>query len=86
MKVFFYGNVLKFTNEEKLYNAENCSSIQELAVVLGCKYGELFKDFLFGEENCFFLVNGKPLMNTGGLDTKLHPDDKIEILPFADAG
>ena len=43
-------------------------------------------NIVLGEETCFFLVNGKGIMMTGGLDTKLCPGDKIEVLPFADAG
>jgi molybdopterin converting factor small subunit len=86
MNVCFFGSVLDYTNIEKSCTVKNCSSIRELVDELGCQYGEQFKDFLLGDETCFFLVNGKGLMLTGGLDTKIKPCDKIEVLPFTDAG
>ena len=91
MNVLFYGNVLDYTRGEKSFELENCSetlvsNILELVDELGRHYGEKLKEFLLGEETCFFLVNGKGIMMTGGLDTKLCPCDKIEVLPFADAG
>jgi len=86
VKVLFYGNLLEYTNGEKVYEADNCSNVKELVCKLGEHFGERLKDFLQGDDNCLFLVNGKGLMMTGGLDTKLVHDDKIEVLPFADAG
>ena len=86
MKVLFYGNLLEYTNEEKSFELSDCSSVRELVCKLGEHFGEKLKVFLLGDDNCLFLVNGKGLMMTGGLDTKLQEDDKIEVLPFADAG
>ena len=86
MNVIFYGNVLDYTNGEKSFEVLNCQNVRELVDELGRNYGERLKDFLLGEETCFFLVNGKGIMMTGGLDTKLRPGDKIEVLPFAEAG
>ena len=91
MKVLFYGNVLDYTRGEKSFEVykspeNSVSNVRELVDELGNYYGEGLKEFILGEENCFFLVNGKGLMMTGGLDTKLCPGDKIEVLPFADAG
>ena len=86
MKVLFYGNVLDYTDGDKFCEIKDCSSVRELIDVLGEQYTERFKEFLLGEETCFFLVNGKGIMMTGGLDTKLQIDDKIEVLPFAEAG
>jgi len=59
---------------------------RELVNALGGHYGEKLKEFLPGEETCFFLFNGTGLILTGGLDTKLNNGDKVEILPFVDAG
>jgi len=86
MKIFFYGNVLDYTNREKTYEVKNSQSVRELVDELAGHYGERLKLFLLGEDTCFFLVNGKGLMMTGGLDTKIASDDKIEVLPFAEAG
>jgi len=86
MKVLFYGNVLEYTYGEKSYESADCSNVDELIGRLSGYYGEPFKEFLLGDETCFFLVNGKGLLMTGGFQTKLNPDDKIEVLPFAEAG
>ncbi|MCL2809082.1 MAG: MoaD/ThiS family protein [Treponema sp.] len=86
MKITFYGNVLEYTNNEKTYEAENRANVRELIDNLAINYGESFKDFIMGEDTCFFLINGKGIMMTGGLETKLNPDDNIELLPFTEAG
>jgi len=86
VNVLFYGDVLNYTNGEKSRDINDCSDIQSLAEKLGGYYGERFFSYLFGNETCFFLVNGKGIMLTGGLKTKLKPEDKIEILPFVHAG
>ena len=86
MKVLFYGNVLDFTNNEKSCEVNDCQDIQELLNNVTTHFGERFREYLFGNETCFILVNGRGIMLTGGLNTKLHPGDKIEILPFTEAG
>ena len=90
MKIIFYGSILEYTNNEKSYepsdNGGNIATVRELIENLCLRYGEQFKEFLLGEETCFFLVNGTGLMMTGGMNTKLQCGDKIEVLPFADAG
>jgi len=86
MKVSFYGSVLEYTNNEKTYEAGCCTNVNDLIDKLGLFYGEHFKNFIMGDETCFFLVNGKGIMLTGGLETKLNPDDRIELLPFTEAG
>jgi molybdopterin converting factor small subunit len=86
MKIFFYGDVTKQTNGEKSCEIKDCLNVRDLVYELSNHYGEPFGEFLLGEGTCFFLVNGKGLMMTGGTDTKLCPDDKIEILPFTEAG
>jgi molybdopterin converting factor small subunit len=86
MKVFFYGNVLEYTNNEKSCETGNCFNVRELINELGNHYGERLKNFLLSKETCFFLVNGTGIMMTGGLETKLQSHDKIEVLPFAEAG
>jgi molybdopterin converting factor small subunit len=85
MTVLFYGAVLTYTNGEKSFDTA-CSSVRDLIERLGVRYGERSRQFLLGEGTCFFLVNGKGLMASGGLDAKLKPDDRIEVLPFVDAG
>ena len=86
MNVLFYSNVLEYTNGEKSYTAINSTSIRELVTELGEHFGEKLKEFLLGDGNCIFLVNGTGLMMTGGIETQIKQGDKVEILPFADAG
>ena len=86
MKILFFGNVLEYTNREKSIDISGCPVVRDLVGELGRIYGERFREFLLGGETCFFLVNGKGLMMTGGLDTRLNTDDNIEILPFTEAG
>jgi len=86
MTVRFFGNVLEYTNGVKGFESENSPSIRALIDELGVRFGEGFKEYLLGDETCFFLVNGKGIMMSGGLNTLINPNDKIEILPFAEAG
>ena len=90
MTVLFYGSVLEYTNGEKSYEVPDisagCSNVRDLAGKLGDHFGKRFQNFLLRDEKCFFLINGSGIMMTGGLDTKLHPGDRIEVLPIAQAG
>jgi molybdopterin converting factor small subunit len=86
MVVTFYGSVLDCTNGEKTFSPGPCPDIRALIGKLAGRYGEATGDFMAGDETCFFLVNGRGIALTGGLGTKLEPGDKIDILPFADAG
>jgi len=86
MTVWFYGNALDYVNGKQSFEAQNSTSVRELIDELGGRFGEKFKEFLLGEGTCLFLVNGKGLMLTGGLDTRLQHGDQIEVLPFVVAG
>jgi len=85
MTVTFFGSVLERTNGETAYEAEHCASLKELCDVLVSRYGEPFNE-LFQSGDCFFLVNGMGVLKTGGFKTVLNPDDRIDVLPFVDAG
>ena len=86
MTVMFYGSVLDQTRGNKSLELENTKTVSALIDVLGGLYGKNFKEYLLGDDTCFFLVNGKALLATGGLNTPLSQDAKIEILPVAEAG
>jgi len=86
MIVLFYGSVLELTGGKKSYEPKNSPSVHVLIDELGCHFGMVFKEYLTSGENCFFLVNGRSIATTGGLATKLHQADKIEVLPFIEAG
>jgi molybdopterin converting factor small subunit len=86
MQATFHGSVLDHTDGEKTFSPCVCPDIHALIGQLADRYGEAAKKFLLGEETCFFLVNGRGIALTGGLGTKLREGDRIDILPFADAG
>jgi len=86
LKISFYASIIDYTNGAACFEAKKSSSIRELIDELGDQFGNKFKEFLLSDNTCFFLVDGKGIINSGGLNTKINPDDKIEILPFVEAG
>ena len=91
MTVSFYGRIKDYTNGERNYTpcapaAEKHSTLRAVLDELSVNYGESFNDFIQRSETCLFLVNGKGTVHTGGLDTPVKQGDKIEILPFVEAG
>ena len=86
MNVLFYANILDYTSGNKSFEAEETQNIGSLIDQLGKKFGDKFREFLLGDKTCFFLVNGKGIMTTGGLKTPLQQGDKIEILPHVGGG
>jgi len=86
MVALFYGGVLSQTGGEKSFEPSGCASVRELVDELGSRYGNQFREFLLSGEDCFFLVNGRSIATSGGLGTLLHPGDKVEVLPFIEAG
>ena len=85
MTVRFHGSMLEYTNGESSFEPGPCLDVQGLVDAIVSRYGEPFAE-LVRSGACFFLVNGKGLMSTGGLDTPLEMDDRVEVLPFVDAG
>jgi len=88
MTVAFYGRITEYTNGESTFTPAPgvCTTLRELLDMLGNCYGESFKSFLSGDETCLILINSSGIAFSGGLDTPLKQKDKIEILPFVDAG
>jgi MoaD family protein len=85
MEVLFYESVQNYSSCKSV-EMKHVETLQVLIDELGNKFGKEFREYLLGEETCFFLVNGKSIMRTGGLKTPLKKGDKIEILPHVDAG
>ena len=86
MTVLFYGSVIDQAKGVRSFQPQESTSVRTLIDELGAQFGQSFKAFLLGDETCLFLVNGSGLMATGGLDTPLCAEDKVEILPFVEAG
>ena len=86
MTVHFYGKVLDHTSGERSIEIEESPDLRALVDELANRYGGKFKGHLLSGDFCFFLINGKGVMATGGLGSKLDPDDKIEVLPIFEAG
>ena len=87
MTVAFYGKITEYTNGDKSFMpVTDCSTLRVLLDELSSYYGEPFGLFINGNESCLFLVNGTGVALSGGLDTQLSSGDRIEILPFVEAG
>jgi len=88
MTVTFYGRITEHTNGDKTFTPAPgvCTTMHELLDLLGRQYGESFESFLNGNETCLILINGSGTAFSGGLDSPLKPGDKVEVLPFVDAG
>jgi len=85
VKVLFYESVKNHSKCESL-EIEFAGTVLDLIHQLGERLGAGFRDYLLEDDTCFFLVNGKSIIRTGGLNTPLGPSDKIEILPIVEAG
>jgi len=86
MKVLFHGSVKDHTSGDNALELSGARSLRILIDELGQHFGEEFRQFLLGDETCFFLVNGSGIMTTGGLDTPLNDGDTVEVLPYVDGG
>jgi len=91
MTVTFYGRITEYTDGEKTFSPEvptmeKCNSLRDLLDELYQRYGESFKSFINGNETCLILLNSNGIAFSGGLDSPLKQGDKIDILPFVDAG
>jgi len=92
MSVYFLSSVQDYTGGDKSLELGfgagegEARDLNALIDLLGARYGEGFRDFVNGEGNCFFLVNGSGVAARGGLGAPLAPGDKVEILPFVQGG
>jgi len=86
MTVSFYLSVCEFTDCSHVELEGAPETLQKMIDELGKRFGEEFHQYLLADDTCFYLVNGKSILHTGGLSTKLQPGDKIEILPVVEAG
>ena len=84
--VLFYGSVIDHAGGQQSFRLQGSETVRDLIDELGHHFGQKFKAFLLRDETCLLLVNGKGIMTAGGIDTKLEPEDKVEVLPFIDAG
>ena len=85
MIVSFYESVQNHTGCQTIEVAQ-ADTLRTLIDLLGKQFGESFQEYLLGDDTCFFLVNGKSILHTGGLHTPLKPEDRVEILPVVEAG
>jgi len=88
MTVTFYGRITEYTNGDKTFTPApgGCTNLRGLIDMMSRYYGEHFESFINGSETCLILINGSGIVFSGGLDSPVAPGDKIEILPFVDAG
>ena len=86
MTVEFYGRITEYTNGVKLFTPKIHPTIDKLLNELSSHFGDKFTSFINSNEACLILVNSKGIALTGGQKTPLNEGDKIEILPFVEAG
>ena len=86
MTVWFHLSVSEFTGCSHLELEGEPETLQEMVDELRKLFGEDFYQYLLAEDTCFYLVNGKSILHTGGFSTRLQLGDKIEILPVVEAG
>jgi len=90
MTVTFYGRVTEYTNGEKTFTPApgvfSPTTLRGFLDVLCAHYGERFESFINGNETCLILLNGNGVSYSGGVDSPVSFDDKVDILPFVDAG
>ena len=85
INIIFYESVQNHSGCKSI-EIEPVETLKVLIDKLGERLGDGFKEYLLGDDTCFFLINGKSILRTGGLNTKLNPNDKIEVLPMVEAG
>ena len=85
MKVLFYLSVKEHTGVESI-ELSNMSILSDVLVALEEKFGSAFGEYLRADETCFYLVDGKAIIGTGGFNTRLEENSVVEILPVVDAG
>ncbi len=71
---------------EDLIELEEGTSVGELLEMLSAKYGEKFRDYLYGVGefeglSLNFLLNGRNISLSEGFKTKLQDGDVLSILP-----
>ena len=85
MKVNFYLSVREHTHCDSA-DIVGCATLDALIIRLGEVFGSAFEEFLRADETCFFLVNSRSIMSTGGFATPLVDDDIVDVLPAVEAG
>ena len=88
MIVSFYSIVKEYTNGESTYTPQLKANLtlRDMLDELCSNYGQRFKSFIHGNDTCLILINGNGIALTGGLDSPLKQGDKVDILPFIEAG
>lgn len=89
MKIKFFAYLRDYTKvkEADIYG---CSTVRELLVQLGNKYGKGLEDRLLnnGElsKEIIILVNGRHIVHLNGIETEITENDEISIFPVVAGG
>lgn len=87
VKVRYFALLREFTGKrEDLVELEEDTSVGELLETLSAKYGEKFRDYLYGVGefeglSINILLNGRNISLNEGFKTKLQDGDVLSILP-----
>lgn len=90
MDIRYFATFRDLTGEMSYRMDESPSTVRELLLILSVRYGAGFRRaVLDGDELSpvlILLVNGRNVHHTGGLETPLHPDDRISVFPMVAGG
>ena len=86
MTISLHGKALELAAADGPIRTEGHETLLDLIRWLGETRGEALSDHLLGEDTCFFLVNGRGVMATGGLSTPLTGDDVVDAIPLVGGG
>jgi|YelNatPaOPRAMG01_1025707.scaffolds.fasta_scaffold00131_67 molybdopterin synthase sulfur carrier subunit len=87
VKIRYFAFLRELTGKrEELVELEEGISIGKLLETLSVKYGEKFRDYLYGVGefeglSLNFLLNGRNISLDEGFNTKLQDGDVLSILP-----
>ncbi len=87
VKIRYFAFLRELTGKrEELIELEEDTSVGKLLETLSAKYGEKFRDYLYGVGEfegltLNFLLNGRNISLDEGFNTKLQDGDVLSILP-----
>jgi len=92
-KVQYFAIIRELANRrEDVLDVREGSTVLDVLNLLGEKYGEKFRDYVFdpktGTPRAYlqFLVNGDSISNSGGLSTVLTDNSSLVIIPPVGGG
>ncbi len=90
MQIQFFATIREITGQEAIEWKRTPATLGGLLRDLAARYGPRFERWVLDQgqpgKAIIILVNGLDCRHQGGLDTPLHPDDSIAIVPMIAGG